>query len=87
MVAEVAGAVRVPVVGMGGIVSGRDVLEFIACGATAVQVGAANFAGIDAAGRIVAELGDEMRRRGIARLDEVRGPSGAAVSVPRQREA
>ncbi len=72
MVAEVAGAVRVPVVGMGGIVSGRDVLEFIACGATAVQVGAANFAGIDAAGRIVAELGDEMRRRGIGRLDEVR---------------
>jgi dihydroorotate dehydrogenase (NAD+) catalytic subunit len=73
MVAEVAGVVQVPVVGMGGIVSGRDALEFIACGATAVQVGAANFAGVGAAGRIVAELGNEMRQRGIVRLAEVRG--------------
>jgi len=73
MVAEVAGAVRVPVVGMGGIASGRDALEFVACGATAVQVGAANFAGIDAPRRIVAELGNEMRRRGIASLAQVRG--------------
>ncbi|MGZ4199966.1 MAG: dihydroorotate dehydrogenase, partial [Thermoleophilia bacterium] len=73
MVAEVAGAVHVPVVGMGGIASGRDALEFIACGATAVQVGAVNFTGIDAPRRIVAELGDEMRWRGIARLAVVRG--------------
>jgi dihydroorotate dehydrogenase (NAD+) catalytic subunit len=73
MVAEVAGAVRIPVVGMGGILSGSDVLEFIACGAAAVQVGAANFGDIDAARRIVAELSEEMRRRGIGALDEVRG--------------
>jgi dihydroorotate dehydrogenase (NAD+) catalytic subunit len=73
MVAEVAGAVRIPVVGMGGVVSGGDVLEFIACGATAVQVGAANFGDIGAARRIVAELGDEMHRRGIAALADVRG--------------
>jgi dihydroorotate dehydrogenase (NAD+) catalytic subunit len=73
MVAEVAGAVRIPVVGMGGIVTGGDVLEFVACGATAVQVGAANFSDIGAARRIVAELGDEMRRRGIGALAEVRG--------------
>ena len=53
--------------------AGRDALEFIACGATAVQVGAVNFTGIDAPRRLVAELGDEMRRRGIARLAEVRG--------------
>jgi dihydroorotate dehydrogenase (NAD+) catalytic subunit len=73
MVAEVAGAVGIPVVGMGGIASGRDVLEFVACGARVVQAGAVNFSDIDASRRIVAELGDEMRRRGLARLDEVRG--------------
>ncbi len=44
MVAEVAQAVPgVPLVGMGGVTTGLDVLEFIACGATAVAVGAANF--------------------------------------------
>ena len=36
MVAEVAAAVDVPIIGMGGIMSGLDVLEFVACGATAV---------------------------------------------------
>ncbi len=81
MVAEVAGAVRIPVIGMGGIVSGLDVLEFVACGAAAVQVGAANFGDIDAARRIVAELGDEMRRRGIAALDALRGRAALPPSV------
>jgi len=43
MVYECAKAVRIPVVGMGGISSARDVLEFLIAGATAVQVGTANF--------------------------------------------
>jgi len=87
MVAEVAGAVRVPVVGMGGIVSGRDALEFIACGATAVQVGAANFAGIDAPRRIVAELDNEMRRRGLAGLAAVRGRAALPQRARSGRES
>ena len=43
MVYECAQAVRIPVIGMGGIASARDVLEFMIAGATAVQVGTANF--------------------------------------------
>ena len=49
MVAEVAEALPgVPIVGMGGVMSGLDALEFIACGATAVAVGAANFTAFEA---------------------------------------
>jgi dihydroorotate dehydrogenase (NAD+) catalytic subunit len=73
MVAEVAEAVDLPVVGMGGIVSGLDVLEFIACGATAVAVGAAVFADPRSPERIVEELATEMALRGIHALGEVRG--------------
>jgi len=43
MVYECAGAVKIPIIGMGGIASARDALEFIIAGATAVQVGTANF--------------------------------------------
>lgn len=44
MVWQAVGAVNIPVVGLGGIATGKDALEFIMAGATAVQVGAANFA-------------------------------------------
>jgi dihydroorotate dehydrogenase (NAD+) catalytic subunit len=43
MVYQVAKAVKIPVVGLGGIMTAKDALEFIMCGATAVQVGTANF--------------------------------------------
>jgi dihydroorotate dehydrogenase (NAD+) catalytic subunit len=73
MVAELAEALDVPIIGMGGVMSGADVLEFIACGATAVAIGAANFTSIDAPDRIVGELRAEMERRGLTKLSEVRG--------------
>ena len=73
MVWEVAGALDVPLIGMGGIASGRDVLEFVACGATAVAVGSANFTDPDAALRIVAELEHELRERGVRELSALRG--------------
>jgi dihydroorotate dehydrogenase (NAD+) catalytic subunit len=73
MVWEVAAALDLPIIGIGGITSGRDVLEFIACGATAVAVGAATFTGLDAPRRIVAELRDELQRRGLPDLASVRG--------------
>jgi dihydroorotate dehydrogenase (NAD+) catalytic subunit len=73
MVAEVAAAVDVPIIGMGGITSGLDVLEFVACGASAVAIGMATFTDVDAPRRILAELRDEMSTRGLADLAQVRG--------------
>jgi dihydroorotate dehydrogenase (NAD+) catalytic subunit len=74
MVAEVAQALpAVPLVGMGGIMSGLDALEFIACGATAVAVGAANFTGLEVPARIVAELRAELAARGLATPAAARG--------------
>ena len=54
---QVSRAVGIPVVGMGGIASGRDAVEFLLAGAAAVQVGTASFVHPDAAVRIVRELG------------------------------
>ncbi len=74
MVAEVAQALPdVPLVGMGGVMSGLDALEFIACGATAVGVGAANFAGFEAPERILRELRAELAARGLASPAAARG--------------
>jgi len=74
MVAEVAAAFPgVPLVGMGGVASGLDALEFIACGAAAVAVGAANFAGVETPRRILAELRRELAARGFAGAAEARG--------------
>ena len=67
MVCEVAAALPgVPIVGMGGVMTGLDALEFIACGATAVAVGAGNFGGLEVPARIVAELRAELAARGLA---------------------
>jgi dihydroorotate dehydrogenase (NAD+) catalytic subunit len=74
MVAEVAQAFPdTPLVGMGGVMTGLDALEFIACGATAVAVGAANFTAFEAPARILRELGDELRARGFSSVGEARG--------------
>lgn len=43
MVLQVAKAVRVPIVGLGGIMNAKDALEFMMCGATAIEIGTANF--------------------------------------------
>lgn len=73
MVAEVAAAVALPIIGMGGVTSGQDALEMIACGATAVGVGAAVFADPRAPRRILADLEHELSRRGLGGPDAVRG--------------
>jgi dihydroorotate dehydrogenase (NAD+) catalytic subunit len=74
MVAEVARAFPgTPIVGMGGVMTGLDALEFIACGATAVAVGAANFTAFEAPQRILEELRAELEARGIASVDDARG--------------
>jgi dihydroorotate dehydrogenase (NAD+) catalytic subunit len=77
-VARVAARVSLPVIGMGGIESGRHAAEFLAAGATAVAVGTASFRDPRAATRVLAELSEELRRYGfdsLSELREVRTPS------------
>jgi len=73
MVYECARAVRIPVVGMGGIASAQDVLEFVIAGATAVQVGTATFVDPFIWPKLQAGLEDYMRRHGVARIADLVG--------------
>lgn len=73
MVRQAYKAVKIPVVGLGGISTAADALEFILCGATAVQVGTANIADPFAALRVVEGLAEEMEKLGIKDLGELRG--------------
>ncbi|MDE6276692.1 MAG: dihydroorotate dehydrogenase [Muribaculaceae bacterium] len=73
MVWQVAKAVKVPVVGLGGIVSGRDALEFIMAGASAIQVGTANFINPESTIKVLEEIEEFCERQGIKSLDEIRG--------------
>jgi len=70
---EAARAVRIPVIGSGGIMNARDALEFIAVGATAVQVGTATFVHPDAALRVVEGMRAFLAERGVTRLADWRG--------------
>lgn len=71
MVYEAAHAVKIPVVGMGGIMTGRDALEFMCAGAKAVQVGTANFADALAMPRIIKEMNDWLDKHNIANVNEI----------------
>ena len=82
MVYEVARAVRIPVIGMGGIGSGDDALEFLLVGARAVQVGTASFTDPCATERIAAEVTAGLRRRGCRDIDDWIG-SLDGVPTPR----
>ena len=73
MVWQAVGAVNIPVVGLGGIATGKDALEFIMAGAAAVQVGAANFANPRAMETIADEMSVWMDAHGVKTLDEIRG--------------
>ncbi len=70
---EAAAAVRIPVLGSGGIMNGGDALEFIAVGATAVQVGTASFVRPRAAGEVLEEMTRFLAGRGVKRLEDWRG--------------
>jgi dihydroorotate dehydrogenase (NAD+) catalytic subunit len=71
-VRAVSAAASIPVIGMGGIESGRDALAFLACGATAVAVGTASFRDPRAGERVRGELKAELRSRGVERLHDLR---------------
>ncbi len=78
MVHQVASRLKVPVVGMGGIMTGTDALEFLVAGAAAVEVGTASFVDPDAAVRIVAEIESWCRGHGVAAVRDVIGTLRAA---------
>lgn len=73
MVWQVAKAVSVPVVGLGGITCGRDALEFIMAGATAVEIGTANFLNPSATINAIDEINDYCTRHSVADINSLRG--------------
>ena len=73
MVWQVARAVKIPVIGLGGIMTAQDVVEFLMAGATAVQVGTANFIDPSITMRIAADLEIWMDNHNIKQVQEIVG--------------
>ena len=73
MVWQVAHAVNIPVVGLGGIMDGRDALEFMLAGATAVEVGTANFVDPAVTMKIIDYMDNYCNRHGIEDINDIIG--------------
>lgn len=73
MVWQTAKAVKIPVVGLGGIMNGRDAIEFILAGATAIEVGTANFIDPAVTVKIVDEINDYCERHGVEKITDLIG--------------
>lgn len=73
MVWQVAKAVNIPVIGLGGIMNGRDALEFILAGATAVQFGTANFVDPQATIKAIGYINDYLDRHGLDSVTQLIG--------------
>jgi dihydroorotate dehydrogenase (NAD+) catalytic subunit len=73
-VRDVCKAVKIPVIGTGGVTDARDAVEMILVGATAVGIGSAvNYRGMGVFGEVAAGVAEYMRRHGYARLQDFRG--------------
>ena len=83
MVYECRRAVKIPVIGMGGIASARDALEFILAGADAVQVGTANFVDPFIWNKLLDGISDYMRRHNVVRIADL---VGAIDTTSREKE-
>lgn len=73
MVWQVAKAVKIPVIGLGGIMNGRDALEFILAGATAVEIGTANFINPAVTIEVIDYIEDYCTRHGVADITSLIG--------------
>ncbi len=73
MVWQVAKAVQIPVIGLGGIMNGRDAIEFMLAGATAIEVGTANFIDPTTTIRIIEFMNEYCDRHGIKDINEIIG--------------
>lgn len=73
MVWQVANAVKIPVIGLGGITCGRDALEFIMAGAKAIQIGTANFVDPTTTIRVIDEINDFCTRQGVTDINDLIG--------------
>ena len=70
---EAAKNVKIPVIGIGGIMDAKDALEFLIAGASAIQVGTANFMNPSASTEILQGIGDFMKKEKINNLKEIIG--------------
>ncbi len=73
MVYQVSNAVKIPVIGMGGVETAEDVIEYIMAGATAVEVGAANLVNPYVCKEIIDDLPEVMAKYGIKNLNDIKG--------------
>ncbi|MBI4476805.1 MAG: dihydroorotate dehydrogenase [Acidobacteria bacterium] len=73
MVYECRQAVKIPVIGMGGIASARDAIEFFIAGASAIQIGTANFVDPFIWGKVLSGIAEYMTRHSIARISDLVG--------------
>lgn len=73
MVWQVAKIVNIPVIGLGGIMNGRDAIEFMLAGASAIQVGTANFVDPSVTMKIIDYMEDYCLRHGVKDINEIVG--------------
>jgi len=83
MVWQAAQAVKIPICGIGGIASAHDAAKFLLCGATAVQVGTANYLNPAIAGEIARGLADYAAAQGVSAVSELIGALDFAPKPPR----
>ncbi len=80
---ETAKAVRIPIIGIGGITTWQDAIEFLLVGASAVQIGTANFLDPDTAAKVAAGMEEYCRTEGVQDIQELVG----ALRLPQQDKA
>jgi dihydroorotate dehydrogenase (NAD+) catalytic subunit len=86
LVQQAASAVRIPVIGIGGVICGADAAEMLRAGAAAVEVGTANFYDPRATARIAGELEAYCRRAGVQRASELRQTPSERERGPNRRD-